>query len=237
MKLMEAARQGKDLRRRTTDPRRAGFSIEEIGSHVRGKRDGCPGRGLRPALRGLAAVGESSSGDHAGSSGLERGGTDDDQRVSHDHDPGPQGRNEEGWSFSASVNTYPCRRKARLRSAHHHSDRDWLHLEARYNYEALETDPCGWAKFAGGDRLAWSFTPMLGGVFGDINGIVPGYRGLLSWWKLQLHSEGEFAQHGRFPDSLYNWSELILADWLHLEHTRAYETDPNKCFVREKEVI
>ena len=33
---------------------------------------------------------------------------------------------------------------------------------------------------------------MLGGVFGDTTGIAPGYKGSLSWWKLELYSEGEY---------------------------------------------
>ena len=33
---------------------------------------------------------------------------------------------------------------------------------------------------------------MIGGVFGDTTGIAPGYKGSLSWWKLELYSEGEY---------------------------------------------
>ena len=49
------------------------------------------------------------------------------------------------------------------------ADRDWLHLEARYNYEALDTGSA-WVgyNFSGGETLAWEFTPMIGGVFGDM---------------------------------------------------------------------
>ena len=40
----------------------------------------------------------------------------------------------------------------------------------------------GWAIIsAGGEKLAWEFTPMLGGVFGVTTGIAPGYKGSLSW--------------------------------------------------------
>ena len=56
---------------------------------------------------------------------------------------------------------------------------------------------------------------MLGGIFGDMNGIAPGYKGSLSWWKLQLYSEGEFAiDVGDTSESFfYNWSELTLSPW------------------------
>ena len=86
------------------------------------------------------------------------------------------------------------------------ADRGWLHLEARYNYEALDTGSA-WVgyNFSGGEKLAWEFTPMIGGVFGDTTGIAPGYKGSLSWWKLELYSEGEYVfdtrQHPRTVSS------------------------------------
>ena len=84
------------------------------------------------------------------------------------------------------------------------ADRDWLHLEARYNYESLKTGSA-WVgyNFSGGEKMAWEFTPMLGGVFGNTTGIAPGYKGSLSWWKLGLYSEGEYAlRYGQFGGSL-----------------------------------
>jgi hypothetical protein len=94
------------------------------------------------------------------------------------------------------------------------ADRGWLHLEARYNYESLDTGSA-WLgyNFSGGETLAWEFTPMIGGVFGDTHGIAPGYKGSLSWRKLELYSEGEYVFDTAIPrDSFfYNWSELTLA--------------------------
>ena len=114
------------------------------------------------------------------------------------------------------------------------ADRNWLHLEARYNYEALDTGSA-WVgyNFAGGEKLAWEVTPMLGGVFGDTTGIAPGYKGSLSWWKLELYSEGEYVFDTRDSSGsfFYNWSELTVApvDWLKLgmvtQRTRLYQTD------------
>ena len=114
------------------------------------------------------------------------------------------------------------------------ADRGWLHLEARYNYEALDTGSA-WVgyNFSGGEKLAWEFTPMLGGVFGDTTGIAPGYKGSLGWWKLELYSEGEYVfDTGSSSDSFfYNWSELTLApvDWFRFglvtQRTRVYKTD------------
>jgi hypothetical protein len=114
------------------------------------------------------------------------------------------------------------------------ADHNWLHLEARYNYENLDTGSV-WVgyNFSGGEKLAWEFTPMLGGVFGHTTGIAPGYHGSLTWWKLELYSEGEYVfDTGSTSDSfLYNWSELTLApvEWFRFgmvtQRTRLYKTD------------
>ena len=142
--------------------------------------------------------------------------------------------NDTGWSFSASAYTYLVPDAGNYVQPTFTADRGWLHLEARYNYEDINT-ASAWVGYnlSGGDTLAWEFTPMLGGVFGDLTGIAPGYKGSLSWWKLELYSEGESVfDRGDSADSFfYNWSELTLApvDWLRFglvtQRTRAYESD------------
>ena len=141
---------------------------------------------------------------------------------------------EKAWSFSISAYTYIVPDSREYVQPTVTADRDWLHLEARYNYEALNTGSA-WIgyNFSGGEKLAWEFTPMLGGVFGDITGIAPGYKGSLSWWKLELYSEGEYVfDTGNSSDSFfYNWSELTLApvDWFRFglvtQRTRLYKSD------------
>jgi len=141
---------------------------------------------------------------------------------------------EKAWSFSVSATTYIVPDSREYVQPTVTADRGWLHLEARYNYEALDTGSA-WVGYnlSGGEKLAWEFTPMLGGVFGDTTGIAPGYKGSLSWWKLELYSEGESVfDTGDSADSFfYNWSELTLApvDWLRFglvtQRTRAYESD------------
>ena len=105
----------------------------------------------------------------------------------------PPDADEKAWSFSASAYTYFVPDDRDYVQPTFTADRGWLHLEARYNYEALDTGSA-WVgyNFSGGEKLAWEFTPMLGGVFGDTTGIAPGYKGSLSWWKLELYSEGEY---------------------------------------------
>ena len=64
-------------------------------------------------------------------------------------------------------------------------------------------------------------------------GVAPGYKGSLSWWKLELYSEGEYVFDSKVhSDSFfYTWSELSLApvDWFRFgfvaQRTRAYESD------------
>lgn len=141
---------------------------------------------------------------------------------------------KENWSFSASVYTFIVPDGDTYAQPTVTADHGWLHLEARYNYEALKTGSA-WVgyNFAGGTNLTWEFTPMLGGVFGETTGIAPGYSGSLSWWKLELYSEGEYVfdtgdSSGSF---FYNWSELTLApvEWFRFglvtQRTRVYQTD------------
>ena len=141
---------------------------------------------------------------------------------------------ESSWAFSASVYTYIVPDNSDYAQPTITADHGWLHLEARYNYEALETGSA-WVgyNFGGGEKLAWEFTPMLGGVFGDTTGVAPGYKGSLNWWKLELYSEGEYVfDTGSSSDSFfYNWSELTLSpvDWFRFglvtQRTRVYESD------------
>jgi hypothetical protein len=114
------------------------------------------------------------------------------------------------------------------------ADREWLHLEARYNYEALETGSAWFGyNFSGGDKLAWEFAPMLGGVFGKLTGVAPGYHGSLRWRRLELYSEGEYVIDTADSSAsyFYNWSELTfsLLDrfWVGvvMQHTHVYQSD------------
>jgi hypothetical protein len=149
--------------------------------------------------------------------------------------PPPAIENEaKQWSFSATAMGYLVPNSRDYMQPTITADRGWLHLEARYNYENLETGSA-WLgyNFSGGQKLTWEVTPMLGGVFGNTTGIAPGYSGSLSWWKVQLYSEGEYVldtgnSSGNF---LYNWSELSLApaEWVRFglvtQRTRVYHTD------------
>jgi len=141
---------------------------------------------------------------------------------------------ENGWSFSLSAAIYVVPDSHDYVQPTFTADRGWLHLEARYNYEDLDTGSV-WVgyNFSGGKKLAWEITPMLGGVFGHTTGLAPGYEGSLSWWKLELYSEGEyvFDTDDSADSFIYNWSELTLApvEWFRFglvaQRTRVYQTD------------
>ena len=56
-----------------------------------------------------------------------------------------------------------------------YADRGALHLEARYNYEDLQTGSAwvGWT-FGFDGTLSAEFTPMAGALIGNTNGLAPG---------------------------------------------------------------
>lgn len=138
------------------------------------------------------------------------------------------------WTFDSSVYTYFLPDDGNYAQPTIAIDRDWFHLEARVNYEDLNTGSI-WLgyNFSGGETFEWALTPLLGGVFGQTDGVAPGYTGSLSWRRLELYSEGEyvFDAHDSADNFLYNWSELTFgpAEWFRVglvtERTRAYETE------------
>ncbi len=113
-------------------------------------------------------------------------------------------------------------------------DRGWLHLEGRYNYEAIGSGSA-WIgyNFGGGSTVTWELTPMIGAVFGATDGVAPAYKGSVAWRKLEFYSEGEYVvDTGDSAGSFfYNWSELTVAPvesfrfGLVTQRTRVYQTD------------
>jgi hypothetical protein len=138
------------------------------------------------------------------------------------------------WTFDASVATYVLPDDGNYAQPRIATDRSWLHLEARVNYEDLSTGSMWFGyNVSGGETLEWALTPLLGGVFGQTDGIAPGYTGSLSWRWIEFYSEGEylFDAHDSADSFFYNWSELTVgpAEWLRVglvtERTRAYQTE------------
>ena len=137
------------------------------------------------------------------------------------------------WEFEASLYNYFLPEESDFLVSAFAADRGWLHLEARFNSEALDTGSA-WIgyNFDGGDTVTWDLTPMLGAAFGDTDGIAPGYKGSVGWRKFEFYSEGAFVFARESSDSyLYNWSELTFAPveafrfGLVTERTRVYQTE------------
>ena len=148
--------------------------------------------------------------------------------------PATQGEAAAEWSFSAAVYVYQVADDRNYAQPTFTADRDWLHLEARYNYEDLETGSL-WMGYnlGGGEKVTWDLTPMLGGVFGNTSAVAPAYKGSLEWSRLEFSSEGEyvFDANDSSENFFYNWSELTLApgEWWRIglvtQRTRVHATD------------
>jgi hypothetical protein len=122
------------------------------------------------------------------------------------------------------------------------ADRNWLHLEARYNYENLRTGSL-WAgyNFSAGDvesggRWELDVTPMIGGVFGRTNGIAPGFEVALKYRKkieASINNEYVFDTTSKSGNFYYSWPQLtyLPVEWFHVgavaQHTAAYHTPVN----------
>jgi hypothetical protein len=137
------------------------------------------------------------------------------------------------WSFTAAGYGYIVPDDESYFSPTFRADHGWAHLEARYNYEDRKTGSL-WLGYnlSFGEKLVVDVTPMVGGVFGNITGVAPGYLFTVSYKKVSLYSEGEFVfdtknSGGNF---FYNWNELAYspADWVRFglasQRTRAYQT-------------
>jgi hypothetical protein len=135
------------------------------------------------------------------------------------------------WAFNLTTNGYVLPDQDGYASPTLAADRDWLHLEARYNYENLRTGSL-WVgyNFSTGKKVVLSVTPMIGGVFGRTTGVAPGCEASLSYKKIELSISNEFVidtgdKSGSF---YYSWPQLTYSplDWLRLglvaQRTKAY---------------
>jgi len=126
---------------------------------------------------------------------------------------------ERPWKATVNANLYVVPDQDNFFMLTAPVDIRWFHVEARYNYEALRSGSAFAGLNAGwGEALTLKVTPMIGVVFGALDGLVPALRWELAWWKLDLYSESEIVVD--FDDAsasfFYNWSELGLSplDWL-----------------------
>ena len=141
---------------------------------------------------------------------------------------------ENVWTGSVSVSTYLAQHSRDFANPVMVADHEWLHLEARYNYQALKTGSLWFGyNFTTGEKLEITAIPMLGFVFGDTTGLAPGYGFSVAYGPIEFFTQGEYlfdagTNAGNF---FYTWSELTYApaSWfrfgLVLDRTKAYGSD------------
>jgi len=137
------------------------------------------------------------------------GGTENSAALQDDTE-----RSKIEWEFSLSTFTYLAQHERDYANPNFSADYGRLHLEARYNYEALKTGSvwigCNFPRFTIGKDLEINATPMLGGVFGDITGVAPGYSIEASYKIIKASTQGEyfFDAGNNSGDFFYSWSEF-----------------------------
>jgi hypothetical protein len=137
------------------------------------------------------------------------------------------------WKFSSDLNFYFIPNDFIILPVIR-ADKNKLHLEARYNYEDLNTASV-WAgyNFAGGKAVEFEITPMAGLVMGQSQGIAPGVEMTFTRKKFELTSETEFLIDTQANENnfLYTWTDLnySIKDWLWVgisaQRTRLYKTN------------
>jgi hypothetical protein len=137
------------------------------------------------------------------------------------------------WDFNVSISGYLVPRGQSYFSPTFTGDHDTLHVEARYNYEAQRTGSL-WVGYdlSVGKKLVLEATPMIGGVFGNVDGVAPGLEFTATYKKLQLYSANEyvFDTDTKAGNFFYTWTQLTYSPkaWFAFgyvtQRTRAYQT-------------
>ena len=139
-----------------------------------------------------------------------------------------------GWKYDITGSYYSFRDQDDFTLAVARADRGAVHLEARVNYEAIDSGSLfvGW-KFSGGNKLAWELTPMLGAVFGQKEGIAPGFEASLAYGIADLYTETEYVRDTEVKEDsfTYSWNELGFTplEWLRFglvgQRTMVYQSE------------
>jgi len=118
-------------------------------------------------------------------------------------------------------------------------NRGALHLETRYNYEASHSASifAGW-NFAGGNDVTFQITPLVGALFGETHGVVPGVEAGVAYRDVDAYIETEYVyDRGNHSNSyFYAWSEIGWKPvrWLRvgLAGQRSHEVENGRDFQR-----
>lgn len=156
------------------------------------------------------------------------------QNPAKDSIPSPLDSSVSPWSYGAEVFYYMFPDQENITNPTAYADYNSLHLLARYNYEDINTASIfGGYRLEGGRKIEYGFTPMLGIVFGNTNGIAPGMEIEITWKKIDFYSETEYVYDFEKKENnfLYTWSELGISPFknfrtgISANRTRLYQSD------------
>jgi hypothetical protein len=143
------------------------------------------------------------------------------------------GPEERPWSFGAALSWYFVPDQKNFGVVTATADHGPIHLEARYNYEALRTASTfvGW-NFEFGETVTVGLTPIVGCMFGEVGGPILGLEVALGWGPLSFSSQLEWVTdvQGDTGGFVYVWSELDVRPWEWLragvvvQRTRVFNT-------------
>jgi hypothetical protein len=138
------------------------------------------------------------------------------------------------WEFNLAGALYVLPDEEDFLQPTFRADRGHLHLEARYNYEDRDsTSLFVGASFEFGDAVKLALTPMIGGLVGRTDGLVPGLEVDFTVGPFEAYGEAEyvFDLEDSASSYFYMWSELSLwpTEWLRAgvvtQRTRVYQTE------------
>jgi hypothetical protein len=139
-----------------------------------------------------------------------------------------------GWELGLSGAWYALPDEEDFVQPTFKADRGVFHFETRYNYEDRDsTSFFVGANFELGDRVKLALTPMIGGLAGRTEGIVPGLELDFTAGPFEAYGEAEYVLDLGDTESsfFYMWSELCLwpTGWLRAgvvtQRTRVYQTE------------
>lgn len=139
----------------------------------------------------------------------------------------------EEWSFALTGFVFDPPEESSYFSPIFYADRGALHLEARYNYEGLDTGSVFVGRtFETGESVTLTAIPLFGIVLGSTTGVAPGAEIEIAWRKLAVYAESEYVIDLEENDSsfLYTWLETTVTptEWLRFglvsQRTRTYES-------------
>jgi hypothetical protein len=120
------------------------------------------------------------------------------------------------WSWSLSGTQYWLPHDPDFLLGVGTADRGALHLEARWQYEDLQSlSLLVGRRFGFGEDVHLDVTPIVGPLLGRTNGIVPGAEVGLTWRWLSLYTEDEYVvvPSDSSANYFYSWTELTVTPW------------------------